>query len=126
MKFVLFSVFFCLNLWGQMQECPEGSYLTTIYNNCRASGDRICALWYSKEICVKNPLICTMDIGPWGHPSACICGNGFFYNPIIGKCRLKDDFPCSKDINEWGNPSYCLCDEGFSYNPSNGNCSPVY
>ncbi len=125
MRFAILLTLLALN-FNALADCPEETYPDTIYNTCKPSEDRVCALWYSKTICVKDPIICTMDFNPWGHPSACICGSRYFYNPILGKCRLKDDLSCSKDINEWGFPSYCICDEGFAYDPTRGSCLIKY
>jgi hypothetical protein len=73
-----------------------------------------------------DPMACTLDINPWGHPSSCDCGTEYNWNEVLGLCQLNRQFPCTRDINQWGFPSHCGCYEGYSYDPKEGNCKPKY
>jgi hypothetical protein len=73
---------------------------------------------------IPDPMACTLDINPWGHPSNCDCGPNYVWNEVMGRCDLKREFPCTRDINEWGHPSHCGCYEGYSYDSREGICKP--
>jgi len=121
---LLTGLFLALNLSAgePSSNCPEGTREEIIYNDCVPSADTFCAAWYSRIECIPEPIICTMDLNPWGHSSRCNCGENYNWNEVLGLCQLNREFPCTRDINQWGFASRCGCYPGYTYDQTTGKC----